>query len=154
MNKYQSQIDKLSDHLMAQELAFELRKRQRTAEAKLVFTSAINWLVTEALTANIGNSRGSFSVSRNRNHYTKENPDRTGLVPWGLSYETAVSDPKTSTGALEMPVGWRLSERGQKRVFQQKWRSVKKQDHPICSHEQFAGIFKGCSGKNLIYSQA
>ena len=82
MTKHRPQIDKLSDHLMAQELAFELRKRQRTAEAKLVFTSAINWLVTEALAANIGNSIGSFSVSRNRNHYTKENPDRTGLVPW------------------------------------------------------------------------
>ena len=99
--KYRPQIDKLSDHLMAQELAFELRIRQRTKEAKSVFTKAISWLVTEALAANIGNPKGSFSVSRNRNHYAKENPDRTGLVPWGLSYETAVSDPKTDTGALE-----------------------------------------------------
>ena len=101
MTKYRHQIDKLSDHLIAQELAFGLCKRQRTAEAKSVFTKAISWLVTEALAANIGNSKGSFSVSRNKNHYTKENPDRTGLVPWGLSYETAVSEPKTSTGALE-----------------------------------------------------
>jgi hypothetical protein len=101
MNKYQSKIDELSRHLMAQELAFGLRKKQRTAEAKTVFTKAINWLVTEALAANIGNSRGSFSVSRNRNHYTKENPERTGLVPWGLSYETAIYDPETNTGALE-----------------------------------------------------
>ena len=101
MNKYQSIIDELSSHLMAQELAFGLRKRQRTAEAKSVFTKAISWLVTEALAANIGNPKGSFSVSRNRNHYAKENPDRTGLVPWGLSYESAIFDPKTNTGALE-----------------------------------------------------
>ena len=101
MKQYQSKIDELSGHLMAQELALGLRKRQRTKEAKSVFTNAISWLVTEALAANIGNSTGSFSVSRNKNHYTKENPDRTGLVPWGLSYETAVSDPKTNTGALE-----------------------------------------------------
>ena len=101
MNKCYSIIDELSSHLMAQELAFGLRKRQRTKEAKSVFTKAINWLVTEALAANIGNPTGSFSVSRNKNHYAKENPDRTGLVPWGLSYETAISDPKTNTGALE-----------------------------------------------------
>ena len=101
MKQYQSKIDELSGHLMAQELALGLRKRQRTKEAKSVFTNAISWLVTEALAANIGNSTGSFSVSRNKNHYTKENPDRTGLVPWGLSFETAISDPKTNTGALE-----------------------------------------------------
>ena len=101
MKQYQSKIDELSGHLMAQELALGLRKRQRTKEAKSVFTKAISWLVTEALAANIGNSTGSFSVSRNKNHYAKENPDRTGLVPWGLSYETAISDPKTNTGALE-----------------------------------------------------
>ena len=101
MKQYQSKIDELSGHLMAQELALGLRKRQRTKEAKSVFTKAISWLVTEALAANIGNSTGSFSVSRNKNHYTKENPDRTGLVPWGLSFETAISDPKTNTGALE-----------------------------------------------------
>ena len=101
MKQYQSKIDELSGHLMAQELALGLRKRQRTKEAKSVFTKAISWLVTEALAANIGNSTGSFSVSRNKNHYTKENPDRTGFVPWGLSYETAISDPKTNTGALE-----------------------------------------------------
>ncbi|MDA9949922.1 hypothetical protein N9C16_11165, partial [Paracoccaceae bacterium] len=89
MKQYQSKIDELSGHLMAQELALGLRKRQRTKEAKSVFTKAISWLVTEALAANIGNSTGSFSVSRNKNHYTKENPDRTGFVPWGLSYETA-----------------------------------------------------------------
>ena len=82
MTKYRPQIDKLSDYLIDQELAFGLRKRQRTAEAKSVFTKAISWLVTDALAAYIGNYRGSFSVSRNRNHYTKENPDRTGLVPW------------------------------------------------------------------------
>ena len=101
MKQYQSKIDELSGHLMAQELALGLRKRQRTKEAKSVFTNAISWLVTEALAANIGNSTGSFSVSRNKNHYTKENPDITGFVPWGSSYETAVSDPKTNTGALE-----------------------------------------------------
>ena len=101
MKQYQSKIDELSGHLMAQELALGLRKRQRTKEAKSVFTKAISWLVTEALAANIGNSTGSFSVSRNKNHYAKENPDRTGLVPWGLSFETAISDPKTNTGALE-----------------------------------------------------
>ena len=101
MKQYQSKIDELSGHLMAQELALGLRKRQRTKEAKSVFTNAISWLVTEALAANIGNSTGSFSVSRNKNHYAKENPDRTGLVPWGLSFETAISDPKTNTGALE-----------------------------------------------------
>ena len=83
MKKYRTQIDKLSDHLMAQELVFGLRKRQRTAEAKSVFTKAISWLVTEALAANIGNSTGSFSVSRNKNHSTKENPDRTGFFHGG-----------------------------------------------------------------------
>ena len=101
MKKYQSKIDELPGHLMAQELALGLRKRQRTKEAKSVFTKAISWLVTEALAEIIGNTTGSFSVSRNKNHYAKENLDRTGLVPWGLSYETAVSDPKTNTGALE-----------------------------------------------------
>ena len=94
MKQYQSIIDELSSHLMAQELAFGLRKRQRTKEVKSVFTKAISWLVTEALAASIGNPTGSFSVSRNENHYAKENPDRTGLVPWGLSYETAIFDPK------------------------------------------------------------
>ena len=44
MTKHRPQIDKLSDHLMAQELAFGLRKRQRAAEAKSVFTKAISWL--------------------------------------------------------------------------------------------------------------
>ena len=57
--------------------------------------------MTEALAANIGNSTGSFSVSRNKNHYTKENPERTGLVTWGLSCETAIFDPKTNISALE-----------------------------------------------------
>ena len=83
MKKYRPQIDKLSDHLMAQELALKLRKRQRTKEAKSVFKKAISWLVTEALAANIGNPTGSFSVSRNKNHYTKENPDRTGFFHGG-----------------------------------------------------------------------
>ena len=68
MTKYRPQIDKLSDHLMAQELVFKLRKKQRTKEAKLVFTKAISRLVTEALAANICNSTGSFSVSKNKNH--------------------------------------------------------------------------------------
>tara|TARA_B100000989_G_C19361284_1_gene393372 strand:+ start:279 stop:482 length:204 start_codon:yes stop_codon:yes gene_type:complete len=67
--------------LIAQELAFGLCEKQRTTEAKLVFTNAFNCLVTEALAANIGNPTGSFFVSRNRNRYTKENPDRTELVP-------------------------------------------------------------------------
>jgi hypothetical protein len=39
--------------------------------------------VTEALAANIGNSTGSFSVSRNKNHSKKENPDRTGFFHGG-----------------------------------------------------------------------
>ena len=38
MKQYQSKVDELSSHLMAQELAFGLRKRQRTKEAKSVFT--------------------------------------------------------------------------------------------------------------------
>jgi hypothetical protein len=69
-------------------------KNKELQKQKQFLKKAINWLVTEALAANIGNSRGSFSVSRNRNHYTKENPERTGLVPWGLSYETAYMTPK------------------------------------------------------------
>ena len=79
MKQYQSKIDELFSHLMAQELAFGLRKRQRTKEAKSVFTKVISWLVTEALATNIGNSAGSFSVSRNKkNHYTKETPAELG----------------------------------------------------------------------------
>ena len=101
MNNYQIKIDKLTAILEDQEIALGLRRKRRTAEAKTVFNKAIYWLVTEGLNAKIGNRKGTFSVSRNKNHYAKENPDRTGLVPSGLSYSTAICDQRNSTGALE-----------------------------------------------------
>ena len=42
-----------------------------------------------------------FSCKQKQKPLRKRKLDRTGLVPWGLSYETAISDPKTNTGALE-----------------------------------------------------
>ena len=83
MNKYQSIIDELSSHLMAQELAFGLRKRQRTKEAKSVFTKAISWLVTEALAANIGNPTGSFLSAEIKTIMQKKTPTELGLFRGG-----------------------------------------------------------------------
>ena len=101
MNALIENIESLAEDIAQQEIAIGLRKKKRSPTAEEVFARAIRWLVIDALAAQVSNKNGSFSVSRNKNHYAKENPDRTGLVPWGLSYETAISDPKTNTGALE-----------------------------------------------------
>ena len=93
-------IESLAEDIAQQEIAIGLRKKKRSPTAEEVFARAIRWLVIDALAAQVSNKNGSFSVSRNKNHYAKEKPDRTGLAPWGLSYETAIRDPKTEAGAL------------------------------------------------------
>ena len=93
-------IESLAEDIAQQEIAIGLRKKKRSPTAEEVFVRAIRWLVIDALAAQVSNKNGSFSISRNKNHYIKEKPDRTGLAPWGLSYETAIRDPKTEAGAL------------------------------------------------------
>ena len=100
MNALIENIESLTEDIAQQEIAIGLRKKKRSPTAEEVFARAIRWLVIDALAAQVSNKNGSFSVSRNKNHYTKEKPDRTGLAPWGLSYETAIRDPKTEAGAL------------------------------------------------------
>ena len=79
-NKYQSKIEELSSHLIAQELAFGFCEKQRTTEAKLVFTKAFNCLVTEALAANIGNSTGSFLLVETETVTQKKTPIEPSLL--------------------------------------------------------------------------
>ena len=100
MQTLKDQIKTLADEIAQQELKFELRKRKRSSQTQEVFVQAVEWLVVDALAAQVGNKNGSFSVSRNGNKYKKGKPDRTGLAPLGLSYETAIRDPKTEAGAL------------------------------------------------------
>ena len=54
-----------------------------------------------------------FCVRRNKNHDTEKNPDRSELVLWGVSYETAISDPKTNT---ELWTAYQMSVFCEKRV--------------------------------------
>lgn len=75
-------------------------KKSRSKSANEVFVKAVTWLVTDALAAKVASEQGYITVSRNAALYKKEKPDRTGLAPWGLSYETAIRDPKTEAGAL------------------------------------------------------
>jgi hypothetical protein len=100
MKALKNKIQKLAVEIAQQEIDFGLKKRKRSPPAHEVFAKAIEWLVVNALAAQVGNKNGSFSVSRNGNKYKKEKPDRTGLAPLGLSYETAIRDPKTEAGAL------------------------------------------------------
>ena len=100
MNSLIENIESLAENIAQQEIDIGLRKKKRSPTAEEVFARAIRWLVIDALAAQVSNKNGSFSVSRNKNHYAKEKPDRTGLAPWGLSYETAIRDPKTEAGAL------------------------------------------------------
>ena len=100
MKALKIKIQKLTDEIAQQEIDFGLKKRKRSPPAHEVFAKAIEWLVVDALAAQVGVKNGSFSVSKNKNHYKKEKPNRTGLVPLGLSYETAICDSKTKAGAL------------------------------------------------------
>ena len=100
MKALKHKIQKLADEIAQQEIDFGLKKRKRFLPAQEVFAKAIEWLVVDALAAQAGDKNCSFSVSRNGNKYKKEKPDRTGLAPLGLSYETAIRDPKTEAGAL------------------------------------------------------
>jgi hypothetical protein len=100
MKALKNKIQKLADEIAQQEIDFGLKKRKRSLPAQEVFAKAIEWLVVDALAAQAGDKNCSFSVSRNGNKYKKEKPDRTGLAPLGLSYETAIRDPKTESGAL------------------------------------------------------
>ncbi|XXK33169.1 hypothetical protein ACMAY8_10770 [Rhodobacteraceae bacterium nBUS_22] len=100
MKTLKDKIQKLADEIAQQEIDFGLKKRKLSSQAQEVFVQAVEWLVVDALAAQVGNKKGSFSVSRNGNKYKKGKPDRTGLAPWGLSYETAIRDPKTEAGAL------------------------------------------------------
>jgi hypothetical protein len=100
MKALKNKIQQLAVEIEQQEIDFGLKKRKRSLLADEVFAKAIEWLVVDALAAQVGNKNGSFSVSRNGNKYKKEKPDRTGLAPLGLSYETAIRDPKTEAGAL------------------------------------------------------
>ena len=100
MKALKHKIQKLADEIAQQEIDFGLKKRKRFLPAQEVFAKAIEWLVVDALAAQVGVKNGSFSVSKNKNHYKKEKPNRTGLAPLGLSYETAICDSKTKAGAL------------------------------------------------------
>ena len=93
-------IENLCEYLSRQEIQAGFRKKSRSASANEAFVTAVTWLVTDAIAAQVTNKKGFISVSRNKNHYRKAKPDRTGLAPWGLSYETAIRDPKTEAGAL------------------------------------------------------
>jgi len=93
-------IENLCEYLSRQEIQAGFRKKSRSAPANEAFVKAVTWLVTDAIAAKLTSSKGFISVSRNKNHYRKAKPDRTGLAPWGLSYETAIRDPKTEAGAL------------------------------------------------------
>jgi hypothetical protein len=93
-------IEYISEKISQQEIQSGLRKRRRSKEANEVFVNAVTWLVTDGIAARVASGKGYITVSRNAALYAKEKPDRTGLAPWGLSYETAIRDPKTEAGAL------------------------------------------------------
>ena len=100
MKALKDKIQKLADEITQQEIDFGLKKRKRSAPAQEVFSKAVEWLAVDALAAQVGVKNGSFTVSKNKNHYKKEKSNRTGLAPLGLSYETAICDSKTKAGAL------------------------------------------------------
>jgi hypothetical protein len=100
MKALKDKIQKLAVEIAQQEIEFGMKKTQTLSPAQEVFAKAIKWLVVDALAAQVGVKNGSFSVSKNKNHYKKEKPDRAGLAPLGLSYETAICDSKTEAGAL------------------------------------------------------
>ena len=101
MQKYKNIILDVCDDLSHKEIKSGLRKKSRSKSANEVFVKAVTWLVTDALAAKVSSEKGYITVSRNASLYTKQKPDRTGLAPLGLSYETAIRDPKTEAGALD-----------------------------------------------------
>ena len=100
MKTLKDKIQQLADKIAQQEIDFGLKKRKRSPPAQEVFAKAIEWLVVDALAAQVGVKNDPFTVSKNKNQYKKEKPNRTGLAPLGLSYETAICDAKTKAGAL------------------------------------------------------
>ena len=71
MQTLKDQIKTLADEIAQQELKFELRKRKRSSQTQEVFVQAVEWLVVDALAAQVGVKNGSFPVSRNGNKYKK-----------------------------------------------------------------------------------
>ena len=68
MKTLKDKIQKLADEIAQQEIDFGLKKRKRSAPAQEVFSKAIEWLVVDALAAQVGVKNGSFTVSKNKNH--------------------------------------------------------------------------------------
>ena len=100
VNNMQMICDDICERLSQWEIKTGLRNKVRSKSANDTFVKAVTWLVTDAIAAKIASSKGFITVSRNKNHYRKVRPDRTGLAPWGFSYENAIRDPKTEAGAL------------------------------------------------------
>ena len=60
MRTLKDQIKTLADEIAQQELKFELRKRKRSSQTQEVFVQAVEWLVVDALAAQVGNKSSNL----------------------------------------------------------------------------------------------
>ena len=60
MKTLKDKIQKFADEIAQQEIDFGLKKRKRFLPAQEVFAKAIEWLVVDALAAQVGNKMALF----------------------------------------------------------------------------------------------
>ena len=60
MKTLKDKIQQLADKIAQQEIDFGLKKRKRSPPAQEVFAKAIEWLVVDALAAQVGNKMALF----------------------------------------------------------------------------------------------
>ena len=60
MKTLKDKIQKFADEIAQQEIDFGLKKRKRSPPAQEVFAKVIEWLVVDALAAQVGNKMALF----------------------------------------------------------------------------------------------